>query len=203
MEMFIDDISALINHLKIEKRIHLCGISMGGMIAQNYILKYPETVKTLILCATAAKHDPTQVIESQRIMDKYDLEAKFKTRVGALYSRPFRRKLKKDNEVYDKLKKDFMEDPTRLQDWFNQAASFSTHDTTDRLHLITHPTLILTGDEDRIILPTEEYGTDFIHENIPNSTLKIIDTTGHGFVSEAPEKVNKIIWNFIKEHISR
>jgi pimeloyl-ACP methyl ester carboxylesterase len=199
MEMFLEDIKNLLDFLKIEEKIHLCGISMGGMIAQNFILKYPDIVKTLILCATTAKFDSTSLIEAQRLMEKFDLEQEFKVRVSVLYSRPFRKKLKKDKNLYELIKKEFMEDPTTLQDYINQGAAVTGYDTSNSLYKIKHPTLILVGDEDRII-PTLVH-SEFLHENIPNSLLQIIEGTGHGFVTEAADEVNKLIWEFIKEHL--
>ena len=196
MTMYIDDIKALLDHLEIKEKVHLCGSSMGGMIAQNYVLKYPETVKTLILCATTAYHEEvSNVVNSQKDLENSTLEQKFKVRVAALYSRPFRKNLKTDVQLYEILKNNFMEDPTRLQDYVNQGAAVSDHDTRDRLSEITQPTLILVGREDKIILGLHH--SELLHEKIPNSTLEIIEKTGHGFVSEKPEKVNKLIMGFI------
>ena len=45
MEMYVNDTKNLLDHLGINQKIHLCGISMGGMIAQQFVLKYPELVK--------------------------------------------------------------------------------------------------------------------------------------------------------------
>ena len=59
MDMFVEDIKALLDQLNIHDKIHLCGISLGGMIVQNFVLKYPEITKTLILCATSAFYDPS------------------------------------------------------------------------------------------------------------------------------------------------
>jgi len=201
MTMYIDDIKALLDHLKIKEKVHLCGISMGGMIAQNYVLKYPETVKTLILCATTAYHEEvSNVVNSQKDLENSTLEQKFKVRVAALYSRPFRKKLKTDVQLYEILKNNFMEDPTRLQDYINQGAAVSDHDTRDRLSEITQPTLILVGREDRIILGLHH--SELLHEKIPNSTLEIIEKTGHGFVAEESDKVNKLIMDFIRANSS-
>jgi len=201
MKMYIDDIKALLDHLEIKEKITLCGISMGGMIAQHFVLKYPEIVKKLILCATTAYHEEvSNVIESQKEMENSTLEQKFKVRVAALYSRPFRKKLKKDIQTYEILKKNFMEDPTRLQDYINQGAAIRDHDTRNQLSKITQPTMILVGDEDRIILGLHH--SELLHEKIPNSILKIIERTGHGFNVEEPDKVNKIIMDFINEDLS-
>ncbi|MBD3228446.1 MAG: alpha/beta fold hydrolase [Candidatus Lokiarchaeota archaeon] len=57
MDIFVEDLNKLINFFNLQKEIFLCGISLSGMIAQNYVLKYPEKVKALILIASSAKAD--------------------------------------------------------------------------------------------------------------------------------------------------
>jgi len=201
MNMYLRDIKELLTHLKIKEKIHLCGLSMGSIIAQNFVLKYPNTVKTLILCATTAFHPETSVkgvIESQQLMEKFDLEQKLKVRIGALYSRPFQKKLKSDKELYQKIRRNFIEDPTRLQDWINQGAAVKNHDTRDYLQKIQQPTLILVGDQDKIIVGLEH--SKLLHEKIPNSRLEILKNVGHRFVDEEAGKVNNIIWEFIQEN---
>ncbi|MFX1568627.1 MAG: alpha/beta fold hydrolase [Promethearchaeota archaeon] len=201
MDMYLRDIKELLEHLNIKEKIHLCGLSMGGMIAQNYALTYPNTVKTLILCATTSYNPETSVkgvIESQQLLEKFDLDQKFKVRVAALYSRPFQRRLRSDKDLYNKIRNNFMEDPTTLQDWINQGAGVKNHDTRDYLHNIQQPTLILVGDEDKIIVGLEH--SKLLHDKIPNSKLKIFNKVGHRFVDEIPEEVNTIIWEFIQEN---
>ncbi len=199
MDMFVEDIKNLLEHLNIKQKIHLCGISMGGMIVQNYALKYPNSVKSLMLCATSAIYSPNALIEAQELMQNFSPEQKFKTRVAALFSRPFKKILRQDKALYKSLEKEFMEDPTTLQDYVNQGAAITGHDTTNDLDKIKHPTLIILGDDDRII-PTLEH-SKLLHEKIPNSKLEIITNTGHGFNTEKAEEVNNIMWNFIKEHL--
>ncbi len=201
MDMYLRDIKELIEHLNIRKKIHLCGLSMGGIIVQNYVLKYPNSVKTLILCATTSYFPDTSgdgVIESQRLMEKFDLEQKLKVRIGALYSRPFQKKLKSDKELYQKIRQNFMEDPTRLQDWINQGAAVRNHDTRNLLHKIRQPALILVGDEDKIIVGLEH--SKLLNKKILNSRLEILKNVGHRFVDEEPEIVNNIMWEFMQEN---
>lgn len=202
MDMFVEDLKQLLDYLGIRQNIHLCGLSMGGMIAQNFILKYPQMIKTLILCATFARNgteSSNSIIEAQRLMEDFDLEHKFKVRAAALYSRPFRKKMKQDKELFETIKHDFMEDPITLQDWINQGAAVSEHNTEARLHTIKQPTLILLGDDDHI-MPTLKFSKT-LNEKIPNSKLGIIKDVGHRFTDEKPELVNNMIWNFIKEYI--
>jgi 3-oxoadipate enol-lactonase len=199
MDMYVEDINKLLNHLEIKDKIYLCGISMGGMIVQHFTLKYPERVKALILCATSAYYEEgLNVIESQKLMEHSTYEQKFKVRIAALYSRPFRKRLKTEPKTYEIIRKAFIEDPTELKDYINQGAAIEDHDTRERLHEITQPTLILVGNEDRIILGLHH--SELLHEKIPNSTLKIIDNTGHGFAVEQSKKVNEIIYEFIKQN---
>jgi len=46
-----DDVVGLLNHLGID-RAHILGVSMGGLIAQEIAINYPERVRRLVLVAT-------------------------------------------------------------------------------------------------------------------------------------------------------
>lgn len=206
MDMYVEDTKNILNYLNIEEKIHLCGISMGGEIAQEFVLKYPERVKTLILLATEPKVDPTkfsQTIEVYHEMDKMNFDQKFQLIFPILYTTAFKKKLRRDKELNEKLKKEmnFMfttEYAPQLKDLINQFKALAGFDTIDSLHKITQPTLILVGSKD-IRNPPER--SRLIHEKIPNSKLEILEDLKHGLTIEAPEIVNNPIWNFIKENL--
>jgi pimeloyl-ACP methyl ester carboxylesterase len=199
MDMFLDDIKDLLDYLNLKEKIHLCGTSMGGMIAQNFVLKYPEKVKTLILVATTAHFDANPIIESQKMMEDYTLEQKFDIRIPAEYGRAFRKKLKNNEKLYETLKKRWLEDQATPQDFINQGAAASTHDTRDVLYKIRQPTLIIVGDKDRIIPGLHH--SQFLHEQIPNSRLEIIKGAGHGLPTDSADILNNLIWDFLKRHL--
>jgi pimeloyl-ACP methyl ester carboxylesterase len=50
--VFADDLRALLTNLRIERPI-ICGLSLGGMVAQAYATAYPDDLAALILCGTA------------------------------------------------------------------------------------------------------------------------------------------------------
>ncbi|MHA1492061.1 MAG: alpha/beta fold hydrolase [Promethearchaeota archaeon] len=201
MDMFIEETKNLLEFLNIKDKIHVMGISMGGMIAQSFVLKYPEMVKTVILLATSAHMDPNPLIEQYKyFMEKLDLEEAFKRRLELMFSKNFIKNVQEDQTLLDALKNKMMlENPTRLQDYINRGAAISNHDTRDSLHKISQPTLIMAGTEDQII-PFAE--SKFLHEKIPNSRLELFDGYGHGsLLVEDAEKTNNMIWEFIQEHL--
>ena len=203
MDMFVEDIKALLDHLNIRDKIHLCGISLGGMIVQNFVLKYPEITKTLILCATSAFYDPGPLLKSFELIKELNLEERVEALLPFTHSRAFIRKLKNDQKLFDSLKADTIfitptKDSTHFQDYMNQANAMNTHDTREFLNNIRIPTLILGASKDRLIpFPHQE----FLHEKILNSKLEILKGCGHAFPIEMPEKVNELMWNFIKENM--
>lgn len=206
MGMYVEDIKNLLNHINIQGKVHLCGISMGGEIALEFVLKYPERVKTLILLATEPNVDTTkfdQTIEAYHMMDNMDFNQKFQLLFPILYTTAFKRKIRQDKELQERLKKEmnFMittDYPPQLKDLINQFKALTDFDTRESLHKITQPTLILVGSKETRNPPER---SKLIHEKIPNSKLKVLENLKHGLTIEAPERVNHLIWDFIKEHL--
>lgn len=206
MGMYVEDTKNILDHLNIQEKVHLCGISMGGEIAQEFVLKYPERVKTLILLATEPNVDPIkfdQTIKVYQMMDKMNFNQKFQLLFPLFYSTAFKRRLRKDKELYERIKKEmnFMvtaEYPPYLKDLINQFKALADFDTRDSLYTITQPTLIIVGSKD-VRNPPER--SKLIDEKIQNSKLKILENLKHGLTIEAPEIINNLIWDFIKEHL--
>ena len=63
--MLADDAKALIDHLGITG-FHLMGISMGGMIAQEYALAYPDDLRTATFACTGAPANSTCTVNPSR-----------------------------------------------------------------------------------------------------------------------------------------
>ena len=209
MEMFADDIRGLMDFLNIQKA-HIMGRSMGGMIAQNFVLKYPERVNKLILINTSAGMRNKESIEmfKKTQIERYNLlqsdpEKVFwrDTRLG--FYMKFRKQMEADpkKKFYDIWSaEDLIEyikrDPSRPIDIENQANAIKTHNTFERLNQINNKTLLLAASHDKL---TPKFFVEQIHQRIPNSILKVIDKAGHeSHYSRAPE-VNKFILDFLKE----
>ena len=207
MEMFADDIKGLIDYLKIEST-HLIGRSLGGMIAQNFVLKYPQNVKKLVLIASNAIFDDESVVDlviNNRIKDiellKKDPVKAFWNKSLFVYHQKFRRELKQNSKkkFYSAFSlEDLIEEstinPSRAQDIINQGNAMKGHNTLNRLSEIKNETLLLAASHDRLIpksLMVE------INKRIPNSILKIIDKAGHFMTVSRATEVNNIILDFL------
>jgi len=202
MEMLIEDIDNLLDHLSIQEKIHLVGYSFGGAIVQNYFLKRPERVKTLILIATSAYTDPTPIVDFVKEMEPLSPEERMESIISFCFSRAFKKKVREDQTVLDSIKNDIMiiaplNDPGLVEDYINQSKAFKTHDTRESLDLIKVPTLIIAGEKDKIQSPIF---ARFLHEGILNSQLEVIKQQGHGLIIEASEEVNEIMWKFLQKN---
>ncbi len=206
MDMFVEDIKNLLEYLKIEKKIHLCGSSLGGYIGLSFALKYPEKVKTLILCATGAHADQTGMEQRFKLYEdfvKMDMEQRINTILPNLFSRKFRKTLREDRELYEEIKNDvnfitYYNDPPRYEDYINQLIALKNYDVRDSLQKISQPTLIMVGTKD-ILTPLAE--SEELNSKLPNSILKVFNGVGHGFTIEIADDVNEIMWNFIQKHL--
>ena len=75
-----------------------------------------------------------------------------------------------------------------------QIQAVLAHDTAERLEAIALPTLILTGDDDRIIPAAS---SELLCERIPGARLETIAGTGHLFFVERPEQTRRLIEEFL------
>jgi 3-oxoadipate enol-lactonase len=182
-----DDTANLLAALKIPKA-HIFGVSMGGMIAQQLVLRHPSKVNKLILGCTMAGGVCSQYGNAGDL-------------TSALFSGNFSELLfpsdyikshaKEIDELFDKSK------PLHSQDGAlqRQMLAFLSYDACDDISKIQAETFILTGDQDLLI---PETNSKYLHQQISNSTLEIIDNAGHGFCFSHDIQSAKLITDFLK-----
>jgi len=205
IEIFADDTKNIMDYLKIEKA-HIMGWSLGGMIAQNFVLKYPERVDKLVLICTVTGYPTEEGPEIYKKMRLHELELgpekSFWETARANFHATYRREMEKDPkkkffntwsaEEYIQM---LAKDPATPQDIINQAEALKTHNTMEKLNQIKNQTLLIAASHDRL---TPQVNMEQMHERMPNSTLFVVEKAGHFAPMTRTPEVNKAILEFLK-----
>lgn len=180
---------------------HVLGISMGGMIAQELALGYPERVGALVLGCTSPGGPRAHGIE--QLLD--DIQAfKDLSREGGPdleWFTEFLRRLwtKRALARYGEHLQDFVLSlirfPPTPHGLCGQADAIAAHDTYDRLPQIGRPTLVISGTEDELIDP---HNSPLLARRIPGAELRLFAGLKHAFHLERPTLVNAVIIEFIE-----
>jgi 3-oxoadipate enol-lactonase len=202
-----DDAAGLLDVIGVE-RAHLVGVSMGGMIAQELALRHPKRVRGLVLACTFP--EPDAEAERQR---QFSL-ARFGGRVTAsgeaeidvsavdplmlfqhLLPRVFNqsfidRELPKLLQIFGGA----LQYGFSLEAILGQVEAIMGHKATDRLHEITAPTLVITGDADLLVSPAN---SDVLARSIPGAKLVKVPGGSHGFNFETPDVFNREVVDFL------
>jgi pimeloyl-ACP methyl ester carboxylesterase len=193
--MFASDAVGLLGTLNIP-RAHVLGVSMGGMIAQELAIHYPQNVASLILgCTTpGGKHSVPAPPESLKALEgRADMTPEEAGREGWKLS---------FSEEFIRTHRDELE--TQLQRAIAHATprfAFERHFQATmtlrvykQLKEITAPTLVATGRND-VLIPAAN--SEILAREIPGAELAIFDDAGHGFVTEARSRFIKTLSGFL------
>lgn len=199
MKMFADDTVALMNALGIEKA-HFLGISMGGYIAQQIAISYPEVVRSLILVSTSyggpnavSSTDRTQMMMFAIPTETLSNEQAMEMRYSVILSDEFRR----ENKLLINQIQSWREQiPQPLKARGNQAAATISFNLEEEVKGIKVPTLVMHGDSD-LVMPPEN--GELLAKNIPSSKLVFIKGGLHLSFIEYYEKFNEQVITFIDE----
>jgi len=193
MELFVDDLISLLDHLKITKAI-LCGFSMGGYVALRAIERNPERFSALVLCDTMSSADSNDA----KIRRANSIKLVKKEGVGR-FAEGFL-KVVFAPQTFDTMPK--VIDETRKIILSNSStgicggllAMAGRTDTTEALANINAPTLILVGEHDAVTTPVAANNMQGL---IQNSKLQIIANAGHMSNLENPMEFNKHLGEFL------
>jgi 3-oxoadipate enol-lactonase len=193
-----DDVAAVLDHAKIS-RAHIYGISMGGMISQEFALRHPTRVRGLVLgCTTCgmqhgAPTNPDNVgkLTPQPGMSPEDAaRMAFSVACGTAFLASKGGQAFIDQQIADMGKYPV----TPMHTFTRQMEAIMPWDSYERLGQIKAPTLIFHGDDDKLL---PHANAEILHQRIPGSKVHILKGIGHMFFWEAPEESVKIPGDFI------
>ena len=194
IELFVRDLLLLMEKLRIEKSI-LCGLSLGGYIALNAVLKYPDRFDGLILNDTQCIADTPEVKENRCIAIIRIKEKGVKQYADEIIKNLFApESFRKRENIIAEVKEMIISTPE--QTLCNTLHALAERkETCTRLHEINIPVLIMVGKEDKI---TPIAAAQQMHEKILNSKLEIIQQAGHLSNLENPTAFNTHLVNFLE-----
>lgn len=191
-----DDAKGLVDHLNIQD-FHLLGVSMGGMIAQEYVLAYPADLRTVSLCATYAKPGPfcTRMFEFWRDIAPTVGAAEIMRDVTVwAFTQEFFETREDELIAFEADMKQLDQTP---DEYLAQLNSIIMHDAHDRLDQIKTPTLVLAGDQD-ILIPVNL--SRCLCAGITGAEWATTKG-GHACLWEHPKPFNAQVLKFLSAHV--
>lgn len=189
-----DDAAALLSHLAVE-RAHVLGVSFGGMIAQEIALRHPGSVERLVLGCTApggegAVRPAPEVLAAFVRTASGDPEEEVRRTIPFLYTERYRREHPEEIEAFVRRR---LRKPASPEGQAAQLAAAVGHSAWDRLGRIRAPTLVITGEEDRVVPPVNSRR---IAERIPGAVLVVLPGAPHRLFAEMAEAFNREVLSF-------
>ena len=177
---------------------HIFGVSMGGMIAQEFALQYPQKVRSLTLGCTAAG-GPEAVRADQTALQVLMTRSPHSDEFAKAIS-PF---------IYDRgtPPQRIAEDTDVRRKWYPPADAYSAQlqailawESYSRIAHIVVPTLVIHGEND-LLVPAAN--GKMIAARIPGAKLVLIPNASHIFVTDQPEASHAAILDFLGAQATR
>ena len=192
-----DDTAGLMDALDINKA-HVCGLSMGGMIAMEFALRHPGLLDRMILTGTpgaparAAFH-PIKTWNWVKANDKSG-EIFACQQFTYLFSAAFLRNREAVQQTVAMLSSN--PNPVSAQAYNRQAQAVLGFDILDRLADVKAPTLCIVGEQD-LLTPVHECRE--VADKIPGAKFEVIkgDGSSHVVPIERPDDFNRLVTKFL------
>jgi 3-oxoadipate enol-lactonase len=195
-----DDAIALLDALHVTRPAVICGLSMGGYVAQHIAVRHPERVAALVLVDTKLEAD-TPEARAARI----DLAAKVgrlgqrivgEAMIPRLLAGSFAADRKTERTAIEELLlRTILAQPVAtIQAALHALAD--RPDMTEAMRRVTVPTLLIVGADDQITPPACLEAAEAI---MPRARLLIVPEAGHMVPLEQPAVFNSAVLEFLRE----
>jgi pimeloyl-ACP methyl ester carboxylesterase len=163
---------------------HLVASSLGGKIAVEYAVRYPDNVARMVLLCPSGLGDQERlpIVEGVRRND-----------MKAIADSVFYNPLRLDSRVVEFYTKHFVSRRWRTG-LLRTVRGTTDHRVREKLPLVRHPTLLISGKEDRIVDP--EYAAEAV-KLLPQGHYLAIPQCGHAPQVEKPWLINRLVTHFL------
>jgi len=185
------DIVGLLDALEIKEAV-VCGLSVGGLIAQQLAIAYPDRVRALVLCDTGARIGTfTSWEERIATVRAHGLGALAAPSMERWFSENFRRRQGDEVRGYASMLL-----RTSVEGYVGTCYALRDADLKTKVNMIRKPTLVLCGDQD--IATPPELARE-LAGSIPGARLSILEQAAHLLCVEQPGAMTKQIMQFFRE----
>jgi pimeloyl-ACP methyl ester carboxylesterase len=175
------------------ERTHVIGISLGGMIAQEFALAAPQRVQKLVLCSTTPGGPksvpmPEKTVALMGRQAQLDPQEAMRLFVeNALSPEP-------PQGLVDEIVAYRTANPPDGAGWYAQAGAGAAHDALTRLGEIRVPTLVVHGTADNVV---DARNAPLIADAIPGARLELFEGVGHLLPWERPKQFVSLVEEFL------
>jgi len=189
MELLADDLGALLDHIGASRPATLCGVSVGGMVAQQLYVRRPELVRALILCDTAPRMGDANSWNARIAAIEAD---GIESIADAIMERWFTAAFRRSSPDFPGYRNMLVRQP--MDGYIATCAALREADLSAHAPQIRVPTICIVGDQDGS--PPPRLVADFARA-IPGSRFEIIKDCGHLPSIEQPERLVDLMRAFI------
>jgi 3-oxoadipate enol-lactonase len=183
------DLAGLLDHLGNDDVI-LCGLSIGGLIAQGFAMRRPQALRALILCDAAAKIGTAESWNARiETVERDGIEAIADSVMEKWFTPAFHKNRPADLAGYRTM---LVRQP--VAGYAGSCAALRGADYTEAARQIRVPTLCVVGDQDGSTPP------DLVRQTaalIPGARFEIIAGAGHIPCVEQPDALVSLVRDFI------
>jgi 3-oxoadipate enol-lactonase len=189
------DLHLLVTELELSQ-FHLAGVSMGGVIAQEYAIAHGDRLRSLVLANTYAAADPYTRAAFQSwavIAEAAGMAVMMRQQAPWIYSPAF---YEQHPGRVAELIAEAQKSTQPAAAFAAQTAALIDHDARIRVPAITTPTLVIAARDDVII---REALSRRLFQALPDATWSVVPG-GHAAFWEEPPPWNRAVIDFVRAH---
>lgn len=190
----IEDLRALLDFLKID-RATVVGLSLGGIIAADFALEYPNRVERLVLSGPGLRGDQ-QPPDKEAIAAYQAASQGAEAFVSATMKTSLYAAVRPNTLAYARLRQMMIDNFKALPTFVPGFWKYPQQKTIERLGNMHAPTLVVIGSEDSQTLKNI---ADTLQTKIPGAAKIVIQGVSHHPPVEKPKEFNRIVLTFLRK----
>ena len=193
LEQLAADVAELLRRIDAHPA-HVLGISLGGAVAQQLALDFPELVRSLVLVNTAARfvseswQQRLTGVKRMASVYLFGMDRVAEAVATRLFPKPEQTQLRR--ETVERIRNNDLA-AYRATLW-----AIVRFDVQARLGEIRCPTLVVAGEQDTTVPLASKRR---LAQRIPRSRLEIIANSGHATPVDQPEAFNRVVMAFLEQ----